>query len=81
MRFSEFVYAHSNKTKADPMEFVAHVHDAVDAVLDVALDYAVRYGDRLPWSADEITRHVEAFISKHVPAAEKCAESQWDDRA
>lgn len=67
--------------RIDSAEFVDQVHDAVEAVLDVALDFAVRYGDRLPWSADEITRHVEAFISKHVPDAEKYAESQWDDRA
>lgn len=77
MRFSEFVFAHSGKTKTDPMEFVAQLHDVIDATMEAGLDVI----DRLPWSAEEIARHVDAFVSRFVPAAEQCAESQWDDRA
>jgi len=81
MRFSEFVFAHSAKTRVDPMEFVAQLHDVVDTVIDAAMEAGVDVIDRLPWSAEEITRHVDAFVSRFVPAAEQCAESQWDDRA
>ena len=81
MRFSEFVYAHSNKTKADPMEFVAHVHDVIDTVIDAAMDASADVIDKLPWTAEEITHHVDAFVGRFVPAAEQCAESYWDDKA
>ena len=80
MRRNAF-FNNKHRNPVDSAEFVTHVHDAVDAVIDTALDYAVRFSDRLPWSADEITRHVDAFVSKHVPDAERCAESAWDDNA
>ena len=81
MRFSEFVFTHSDKIKPDPMEFVAQLHDVIDTVIDAIMEAGIDVIDKLPWNADEITRHVDAFVSRFVPPAEQCAESQWDDRA
>jgi len=81
MRLSEFVFTHSGKGKPDPMEFVTQLHDVIDTVIDTAMEAGADVIDKLPWSAEEITRHVDAFVTRFVPAAEQCAESQWDDKA
>lgn len=81
MRFTEFIFAQSGKTKLDPMEFVAQLHDVIDTVIDATMEVGVDVIDKLPWTAEEITRHVDAFVGRFVPAAERCAESAWDDKA
>ncbi len=80
MRFSDFAFARK-RSAIDSDQFVAHVHEAVEKIIDVTLDSALKFSDRLPWTAEEITSQVEAFVSKHVPSAERCAESAWDDKA
>jgi hypothetical protein len=63
----------------DPERFVADIHDLIDRVMEHAVDAAVYFADWLPWNAEEITRHVDDFVSRSVPRAERCFEDAWDD--
>jgi hypothetical protein len=72
-------FARGWRASQDPAEFVNELHDALDTVVDRALDLTLAVAGRLPWTAEEITRHVDAFVSRHVPDAERCVERGWDD--
>jgi hypothetical protein len=83
MRYRDFAFSRTRRA-IDPDVFVTRMNEAVEMVIDVTLDTALKFSDHLPWSADEITSHVEAFVSKYVPDLERCPGSErasWDDQA
>jgi hypothetical protein len=75
-----FFTHHGHRAGRSADQMVNEIHDAIDYVMERAMDAAFMVVDRVPWSADEITRRVEAFVNKHVPNAEQCVEDSWDDR-
>jgi hypothetical protein len=72
-----FSYAH--RASREPEELISDIHEVIDRVMERAMDAAFKVTEYVPWSADEITRHVEDFVNKHVPDAERCVEDSWDD--
>jgi hypothetical protein len=78
MRRRQF-FSNGYRRAQNPDEFVADIHDVIDNVMERAMDAALKFADQLPWSAEEITKHVDAFVNRHVPGAERCAEERWDD--
>ena len=78
MRRAHF-FSHGWRAAHDPDRFVADVHEVIGEVMERAMDVAFTVVDRVPWTADEITKHVEAFVNRHVPDAERCAQDAWDD--
>jgi hypothetical protein len=78
MRRSHF-YSYGRRAVRDPDKFVADMHEALGEVMERAMDIAFKVIDHVPWTADEITNHVEDFVNRHVPDAERCAQDAWDD--
>lgn len=72
-------FSHGYRRARNPEELVSEIHDVIDGVMERAMDVAFKVAECVPWSADEITRRVDDFVSRHVPEAERCVEDTWDD--
>jgi hypothetical protein len=63
-----------------PDELVADLHDVIEGVMERAMDAAFKFSAYVPWSAEDITRHVDDFVNRHVADVERCVEDTWDDK-
>jgi hypothetical protein len=78
MRFNDFVFKCSRRAPLDPAEFVSTVQRIIDTAVDAAMDGVYEALDGIPWTAEEMTRHVESFVNRWAPPSER-AESTWSD--